>query len=289
VLVNCPTLHILNVSGNRIIMSKKEDPKEENSIIPEIIETGYEVGGSLGSAIIGGLLAGPAGVVIGAASGPILTKLFTKVGSEIKNRILGAREESRIGFTYATGYDKLKTRLESGDELRQDDFFDIDENNRSTAEEILEGVLRSAQSEYQEKKLKYYGNLLANISFDKSVTKDKAYLFLKVAQNLSYKQLCILKFLNRNGQINLNWGYNFNGLAELTNYADLEPSVEDLDKNKLLAILRTSGNTISIMNISKLGVELTNLMNLSEIPEEDISSLSKELSDVDEIIKKNKK
>jgi hypothetical protein len=270
-------------------MSKKEEPEEDSSIIPEIIETGYEVGGSVGSAIIGGLLAGPVGAVIGAASGPILTKLFTKVGSEIKNRILGAREESRIGFTYATGYHKLKTRLEAGDELRKDDFFDVDENNRSTAEEVLEGVLRSAQSEYQEKKLKYYGNLLANISFDKSVTKDKAYLFLKIAQNLSYKQLCILQFLNINGQIELGWGYNFNGLEELTIYADLEPSVEDLDKNKLLAILRTSGNTISIMDISKLGVELSTLMNLSEIPEQDINSISIELNEVGEIIRKNKK
>ena len=38
-------------------------------------------------------------------------------------------------------------------------------NDRSFADEIIEGVLLAAQREYQEKKLPLYGNLLTNIAF----------------------------------------------------------------------------------------------------------------------------
>lgn len=265
-------------------MSNKEETSENNSIIPEIIETGYEVGGSVGSAIIGGLLAGPPGALIGAASGPILTKLFTKVGTEIKKRYLGNREESRIGFTYASGYHKLKTRLENGDELRDDNFFELNETNRSPAEEILEGVLRSAQTEHQEKKLKYYGNLIANLSFDSSVNEAKANLFLKTAHNLTYKQLCILQFLLINGGQKLSWKYNFNNLPELEKYADLEPSVIELENYKLVSILWTSGLTPNNVSISKLGSKLSELMSLNEINGEEIEIIKREFTTVREII-----
>lgn len=265
-------------------MSKKDESPDDKSIIPEIIQTGYEVGGNVGSAIIGGLLAGPAGIVIGAASGPILTKLFTKVGAELKERYLGNREESRVGFTYATGYHKLKSRLEAGDELREDDFFELNETNRSPAEEILEGVLRSAQTEHQEKKLKYYGNLIANLSFDTSVNENKANLFLKIANNLTYKQLCILQFLIRNGQQRLAWNYNFNHLEELQDYSDLEPFVLELERDKLLSAVWGSGNVLRIISIGKLGSKLAELMSLNEIGKDDIDEIESEFAKVHEII-----
>lgn len=268
-----------------------QDNKEEsnNKIISEIIDTSSEVGGGIGGAIIGGLIAGPPGAIIGGASGPILTRLFAKAGKEIKERVLGNREEIRIAHTYSTGWYRLKYRLEKGDTLREDDFFDSDEINRSAADEILEGVIRSAQSEYQERKLRFYGNLLANISFDASINREKANLFLNIAQNLSYRQLCILQYMIIEGQIKPGWGYHFNHLQELKEYSSLEPLVERMDQYKLLALVRTSGNTINAMEASRLAKELALLMNLDEIDQADIDSVKENFIEVGRIIKEHKK
>lgn len=283
----CKITYISMLAVIKIEMSEKDE--ENSTVIKEIIETGSEIGGGVGGALIGGLMAGPPGAIIGAVSGPVISRLFCAAGKQIRKMSMSNREESRIGFTYATGWHKLKSRLESGDELRADDFFSEDDTNRSTADEILEGVLRSAQGEHEEKKLNYYGNLIANISFDSNVNRNKANLFLKIAQNLSYSQLCILQYLSKNGQTDLHWGNSFSTLEELTPYSHYEPSIAELDQNKLLAALKSSGGSILVMNINKLGKELLELMNLEEIPDNDIDLLSSELDKMKSIITSNKK
>jgi hypothetical protein len=264
--------------------------QEENSSITELIEAGSEIEGSVSGALIGGALLGPMGLIFGGAAGPILTILFTKAGKEVKKRVLGDREESRIGFTYAIGLYKIKLRLESGEKLRADGFFENDESDRSTAEEILEGVLRSAQNEFREKKLRFYGNLLANIAFDSTISRDKANLFLKIAQNLTYQQLCILQFLSQNRKIYLNWNGSFRQSNELLKYNSLEPAVRELENYNLLIITtRHKYPDIDSILITKSGQELVEFMELNEIDENDINSLESELSEIKDILIRNEK
>jgi len=52
--------------------------------------------------------------------------------------------------------------------------------------------LLAAQREPQEKKLRFYGNLVANIAFDPTVSREQANLMIKIADQLSYRQLCLL-------------------------------------------------------------------------------------------------
>ena len=256
--------------------------------IADLIKAGSEIAGGVSGAVIGGTIIGPAGWLIGGASGPIITRLFTKIGNEIKKRVLGDREESRIGFTYTVGLLKIKSRLEKGEKLRSDGFFESDEFNRSASEEILEGVLRSSQVEYQEKKLPYYGNLLANIAFETSISRNKANLFLRIAQNLSYQQLCILQLVSQNEKMQLNWGYEFMRFDELQKFNCIQPAIEELGNNKLLYIGRQQEGYITSIRIIKLGQELIKLMELSEIAKSEISSLDDEFSEIQEIIKKLK-
>lgn len=265
----------------------KENHEEIRSI-KELIEAGYEIAGSVSGVLIGGAIMGPAGLIIGGASGPILTRLFTKAGKEIKKRILGEREESRIGYTYAVGLYKINSRLERGEQPRNDGFFENDESNRSAGEEILEGVLRIAQNEYQEKKLRYLGNLLANIAFDSSISRDKANLFLKIAQNLTYQQLCILQYVSLNERTQLSWQYNFMRFDELQKYNSLEPAIEGLDSYRLVWVRRYQDTEIDSLHRRKLGHEITKLMELSEIDKNEISLIGDEFLEVKEIIKANK-
>lgn len=82
-------------------------------------------------------------------------------------------------------------------EIRQDDFFNKI-NERSTADEILEGILLSAQREHQEKKVQFYGNLIANIAFDPSIDREQANFLIKLDESLSYRQICLLSlFVNK--------------------------------------------------------------------------------------------
>src|ERR1051326_659774 len=63
---------------------------------------------------------------------------------------------------------------------------------RSTAEEIAEAVLVAAERDHEERKLRYYGNLLANLAFSDGIDRAEANLLTRLAQGLSYAQLCLL-------------------------------------------------------------------------------------------------
>ena len=111
---------------------------------------------------------------------------------------------------------------------------------------------------------------------------------MKIGKDLSYKQLCILQFLIVNGQQDLKWKYSFSSIDALSHLSSYEPYVEDLDRQKLIAVLRTSGNTLSVIAISKLGIELSELMGLNEIAKEDIENVRDELNEIEKIIQENK-
>ena len=102
------------------------------------------------------------------------------------------REKTRIGaaFIYATR--KAQQRLNNGHKIREDDFFSVHPPDRSAAEEIIEGVLIAAQREHEEKKVPYYGYLLANIAFTPTISRVHGNLLIRLGQSLSYNQLCLL-------------------------------------------------------------------------------------------------
>jgi uncharacterized membrane protein len=56
----------------------------KDNIITELVETGSDISGNVAGAVIGGLIAGPSGAIIGGASGPFLTRIFKKVGTDKK-------------------------------------------------------------------------------------------------------------------------------------------------------------------------------------------------------------
>lgn len=254
-------------------MSKKD-------IVQNLIETGSEITGSISGSVIGGLIAGPIGMVIGGASGPIITKVIKSIGTEVKSRILSPREEVRIGAVYTYAIDKILKNEQSGRVLRDDNFFTAEPNMRSDSEEIFEGVILKAQKEYEENKIKYYGNLLGNISCDKNITKQFAHQLIKLAENLSYNQLCLLKIINiANNQKKID--------LRSTNYRDDKLSREivtilydliDLENKHLIVNSKTHVFGITDIIPSEFttqgnGNALLHLMELDQIPEEHCSEL----------------
>jgi len=164
--------------------------------IDTVAEVGGSVAGAAVGAVIGTAVAGPLGAVGGALAGTVLEKGFQLVGTEIKKRVLSPREEQRVGAVYTYANQKINRNLVEGKMIRTDSFFDAIGKERPANEEILEGVLLTAQKEYEEKKLKYLGALYANLPFNEAVDSRMANMLIKIASELTYRQYVVLYVIN---------------------------------------------------------------------------------------------
>lgn len=150
------------------------------------------IGAAVGAAI-GGAVAGPAGTIGGAAVGDAIGAVFKDLASDVKRRYLSKKEGVRIDRALRLTKEKIDANFCSGKALRDDGFFESGVDERSTAEEIFEGVLIASQREYEEKKLPLMAKLYANIAFDATVSRPTANRLLKLASDLTYRQLVIVK------------------------------------------------------------------------------------------------
>lgn len=164
----------------------------DNRAMEELLDAGADIAGGIARGAIGFYAGGVTGVVVGGASGPMLTRSLRHLAYEVKHRLLGAREEARIGATLLFATRKIRENLAAGQQVRRDGFFGEQPGERTAAEEVFEGVLLTAQREPQEKKLRFYGNLVANIAFRPDIDREQANLLVRLGQDLSYRQLCVL-------------------------------------------------------------------------------------------------
>ena len=263
-------------------MSEKSGGEtERNDGVQQLINYGTEIlgSGAAASAALGLLIGGPGGAVIGGIVGKGFEIGLSKVGQENSERHLGTREKIRVGAALTIAAQEIRQRLESGETLREDGFFDEKQSGRSDAEEVAEHVLLKAQREPEEKKIQYMGYLLASISFDSQISVHMAHQLTKAAEQLTYRQLCILKLCVVKDNFELrdnnyreresfendlyNKEYIHFGLDTIT----FEPNV--LSK---LRSVKPSG-----MAFQRIGDYLYNLMKLCLIPDEDIAPIAAQL------------
>lgn len=258
----------------------------EKNTIKEIIETGSEISGGIGGAVIGGLIAGPVGAMLGGASGPIISKAFKVLGLEIKNRFLGTRENIRIGAAYAFAINKINENEFSGRSLRDDDFFKEIKNNRAASEEVLEGIILSSQREFEELKIKFLGNLYANVCFRADISKQHINQLIKTADSLTFRQFCILQLMNERYNESLNLNVKLRGLDrwEISIF-DIVAEVRDLHQRGLLNIPNThdagdnsSPIQLNRLSITKSGLFFCEILSLEEIEKETLDDLNRTTS-----------
>jgi hypothetical protein len=171
---------------------------EETSVVASLIEAGSGMGGAaIGAAL--GLIGGDAGLVSGAAAGFGIGVAIRQGAEEFRSRVLAPRESARVGTTLAYAVTAVGRRRAAGESLRDDGFFGpvSSPDDRTPAEEIVEGVLSSAQKDWEEKKLRLYGELLASIAYSPWVSRGNANYLLKLFEHLTYRQVCLLALLER--------------------------------------------------------------------------------------------
>lgn len=234
-------------------------------------------GGFTGAAL--GLL-GPAGAFAGAFGAPVLSSFMKKVGTDILDRTISTREKHRIGAVFSYITVRINELIKQGKTIRSDGFFEQDVNSNSNADEVLEGILLAAQKEYEEKKLIYYSNMMADFAFDSFVNKSLANNLIKIAQQLSYTQLCLLKIFNnaRNFKLrNSDYG-EFAGKGMPYELINLLYEISDMIRLNLISrqgiiVFQLQDISPAEIHLFGMGQILYEKMLLKHIPENDIEPL----------------
>jgi len=175
------------------VREKIENEPDKNTSICRLINSGLEIAGGAVGGALGFLAGGPAGAVVLGAGGTAAAMALKHIGQEAAERLLGPREEVRIGGVLAIAAGEIRQRLEAGESVRTDGFFEQKRTGRSDAEEVAESVLLKSQREPEEKKIPYMGHLFSSVAFDTEIGADMAHQITKAAEQLTYRQLCLLK------------------------------------------------------------------------------------------------
>lgn len=256
--------------------------------LKEIVEKGSEISGSISGAAIGLLIAGPIGAITGAAAGPVITEVFKKIGNEISNKLLGNREEIRVGATLAYSVEKLDQAINNGKNIRMDNFYHSENGHRSNAETLLEGTLLKSRNEFEEKKLRYYANFIANINLDSSISFERGNTLLRILERLSYRQIVILSYFNSERFLDTaKWMVSFTRIEALGQFQDFYSEIMDLYNSQLLQQPGDGISTgISGLKLSSLGVTICQLLELNDVDNEDLKRVYASIKSINELKEK---
>ena len=244
--------------------------------IQRALEMGTELAGSVSGAAVGFLIGGPPGAVAGAIVAPVIKHTLV----ESMRRIITRREKVRVATTLAFTITACEERLNAGDQLRQDGFFEAGVTDRSAADEVAEAVVVASERSFEERKTEYLGYLLANIAFAEGLDRWLANRISRTAERLSWSQLVILSavaseditlpavVLGQNIRSWIGWAAQQEAidlLAEgyLTTTPDRTPRFGLSAPNQRLAEAR----------LGMGGVLLVELMWLTRIPDQDVEAV----------------
>ena len=255
------------------------------------------VGGATGSAIGIGLasIAFPGSEEIGAVVGSAAGNLLSGLGQDFWERHLSHREKQRLGNVFRVIVTEIHRRREAGESVRTDGFFDKKQGDRSDAAEVAESVLLKAQREPEDKKIEYMGHLFASIAFNPEISVQMAHQLTKIAEQLTYQQLCILKLSVVKDKYGLR-GKDYRDHDDFGKdlYPVLYACAELYDKEYInfggeadfhigehmdygATIHRLTRAKPGSMTLQGIGEDLFNLMKLSLIPKEDIAPIAEQL------------
>jgi hypothetical protein len=262
-------------------MTEKHDDR-----VRDLIDAGTEIAGGATSAgvgvILGTAVAGPPGAIVGGALGGAAAHVLRRAGEEISERLLGAREKVRVGAVLALAAEDIRARAAAGEKLRGDGFFAKEPHRRSQADEVAESVLLKAQREPEERKIPFIALLMSGIAFDASISVELAHQLTKAAEQLTYRQFCVLRLAVVKDQFSLR-STDYRGHGSFgTELLQLLYECFDLYHRGFInfggeVAFGPSDVKPGAMTVQGLGAFLYNLMRLSGIPEADIRQIELQL------------
>ncbi len=147
---------------------------------------------------------------------------------------------------------------------------------------MAESVLLKSQREPEEKKIPYMGHLLSNVAFDAQISAQMAHQIIKAAEQLTYRQFCILKLAVVKQAFGLREGdYRGHGSFSKELYQVLYECLDLYHRGFI-----NFGGGVAFgptdvapgkMTVQGLGADLFNLMSLATIPNDDLIPIAKQL------------
>lgn len=244
---------------------------DAKSKLPEIIRRGAELAG----AGAGPMLA----TAVGDVSGGVLAQAgvaITQALVDFVQRTMSNREEVRSISAVAVGAARIKERIASGEELRDDDFFRTPTGSIPKAQTILDGVLTKAKLQYEEQKVLVLGELLASVAFDTSIAADDASWMLSCIDRLTYRHLLILAAFDELGEV---WRDN-----DLRHIIERDRVIAvQIGELRGMSLLVGRGTYEGIVAITPTGKKLVEAARLSKFLDGDGQYVRKVLTPPDEL------
>lgn len=261
-------------------MSDKEN--NETDGIRRLITRGAELAGGAVGGALGFLAGGPAEAALLCAGGTSAAMAFRHIGQEVSERLLGPRETVRVGGVLALAAGEVRQRLEAGEKIRTDGFFDQKQTGRPDAEEIAESILLKSQREPEEKKIPYMAHLLSSVAFDAEVGAYMAHQLAKTAEQLTYRQLCLLKLAVVKDNFSLRAeNYRNQGRFHKDLYQVLYECLDLYHRGFIYFGGDVAFGPTDVlpekMTVQGLGADVFNLMKLNLIPNEDLIPIASQL------------
>jgi hypothetical protein len=264
-------------------MSEENDHgTKKTDRIRKLIDSGAEIAGGAVGGALGFLAGGPIGAAVLGAGGAAAATALKHIGQEASERLLGPREKVRVGGVLAIAAAEIKWRIENGERVRTDGFFDEKPSGRSDAEEVAESVLLKSQREPEERKVPYMGHLLSNVAFDPQISAQMAHQVTKAAEQLTYRQLCILKLAVVKQAFGLRDGdYRKHASFSKELYQVLYECLDLYHRGYINFGEGVAFGPTDIapgkMTVQGLGGDVFNLMRLVTIPDEDLVPIAAQL------------
>ena len=171
------------------LMKQEEDAKQSAALESISQLFGPAVGFAVGD---------PTGVSAAAIS------VITKWGLDrFVSLLISKRQSVRLFQWGILASEGIAQRLANGEKYRNDGFFDETPTNRSKMDEVVESTLKKVMDTTAEPKIKFMANLTENVHFDSDFDIDTYRRLLKHLEELSYRQLCIIKLFMNVDQIDL--------------------------------------------------------------------------------------
>lgn len=131
---------------------------------------------------------------VGPVAAPIFTHVLRRVSAELEARGLSPWRQSRVRTASDFAAEAMKDRVATGQAPRADLFEaqngdNASEHSRTTAEELLEEVVRIASDAADERKVSYLGRLYAGLLFAEDVSTSHMRFLCKAFETLTYRQL----------------------------------------------------------------------------------------------------
>ena len=249
-----------------------------------MIDSGADIAsGAIGGAL-GFLAAGPLGAAVAGAGGVAAASALKKIGNEVSERFLGPREQVRVGGTLALAAEHIRDRLERGERVRTDGFFENHRKGRNDAEEVAESVLLRSQREAEERKIPYMACLIGNMAFESAISAQLAHHIIKAAELMTYRQFCIMKLIavRKNSPLR-NSDYRNQGKLDRSLYEVLSECFDLYQRGFInfggeVAFGLTDVKPGS-MRLQGVGADIFNHMALATIPPADVMPIAEQLSD----------